>query len=108
MLEERAKIASITSQKPHGFCESSQSELSTPMLDAPSLVLLLAVVPIAVLASCACCKYRSESLTLVAPKRKEPTDMIPPLFFTGDVKDPLLQEDLTEHIPDAQIKSAYV
>jgi hypothetical protein len=78
------------------------------MLDAPSLVLLLAVLPIAVLASCACCKYRSESLTLVAPKGGQPRDMIPPIFFTEDVKDPLLQEDLREHIPDAQLMTPYV
>jgi hypothetical protein len=72
------------------------------MFDLAALALLLAVLPITVLALCACCAHKSGSLAPVGSKRKQPENIIPPLFFTEGVN-PLFQEDLKEHIPDAQL-----
>jgi hypothetical protein len=75
----------------------------------------VALVPLAVLWACRMHRKRYDSTMATVPskpgpKRHDdaPTNLMPPVFLTEGMSDPLLQEDLHETVPRSACVGKYV
>lgn len=75
-----------------------------------SVILIAIVVMMIVLCICKSrsCKHERDSTDVGAHSPLHPTSkLIPPVFYTEDMRDPLLQEDLREHMPRGRRESEF-
>jgi hypothetical protein len=92
----------------------ADSSSSLPIIIGCIVGALFLILVILCICRMKCCKRYDSTMATVPsrtpqkPRFEAPGNLIPPVFLTEDMRDPLLQEDLREHLPQQQSRPNYV
>lgn len=67
------------------------------------MIILIVLIIVAVVVCCCCENKCNRVKEPYQPEALTTEQLIPPIFYTDDMKDPLQQDDLREHLKNIQV-----